>query len=655
MIFDEAGEPLAGPKVKEFDRVIAERFAPLDVYLAAAFASQTGAGSVLRMSRSDRRALFGQLLGLERLEALATAARDRARAAESEMTATQAALDAIRSGAVDLANLTAELVRAQEALAVAAGQVKVTEDRVATARAERERLAQAVDAAERTRKDILAAQARAGECREAVAQAKARRDEQQRNIDVLGQILAAAPEIRARATRIQELSVEMDQVRGAGEAAAAEKDKLNTAAAAAAQAETKADYDLADARRAAKDACDRAAEAKRRMAAAKEATNGVPCAAVLADEDRGACPALKGHFLTVAEASNLISAYEEARPALEAKISAALANRDKALPAAAAAKEAWAHASTEVDSLRLRFRALKDQVDKLRAVDRSAELTKAETEVGILRSGMEVLDQAVRAAIAEYDRASKEHEDRKAALVNVDQAGYEAARATEAGAEADLRMANEAAMIAHGAIARIEAQLAAARDAQVKAEALSAKLAPMERSLATWRWLGRGLGREGVQALELDAAGPRVSGLANELLTDAYGPRFQIRLETQAAKADGKGVKETFDVVVVDTERGREGNGEDLSGGEKVIVGEALGLAVGLFHAQAAGVSLGTVVRDETVGALDPENGERYLAMLRAFLRVGQVHQLLYVAHSPALVELADAVIHVADGRIEVR
>jgi exonuclease SbcC len=189
----------------------------------------------------------------------------------------------------------------------------------------------------------------------------------------------------------------------------------------------------------------------------------------------------------------------------------------------------------------------------------------------------------------------------------------------------------------------------------VKAQALVARLAPIEADLAEWRWLGRGLGREGVQALELDASGPRVSGLANELLADAYGPRFQIRFETQAAKADGKGVKETFDIIVVDTERGREGSGEDLSGGEKVIVGEALGLAVGLFHAQAAGVNLGTVIRDETVGALDPENGERYLAMLRAFLRVGRVHQLLYVAHNPELVQMADAVVYVDNGRIEVK
>ena len=141
--------------------------------------------------------------------------------------------------------------------------------------------------------------------------------------------------------------------------------------------------------------------------------------------------------------------------------------------------------------------------------------------------------------------------------------------------------------------------------------------------------------------------------MANELLADAYGSRFQLRLETMAAKKD-KGTREVFDVVVCDTERGREGNGEDLSGGEKVIVGEALGLGIGLFHAESAGVGLGTVCRDETVGALDPENGERYIAMLKSFLRVGRVHQLLYVCHSPTLTDMADAVVRVENGHVSV-
>jgi len=76
VIFDAAGEPLAGPKVRDFDAFVAAHFPSLDVYLASFFASQTGVGSVLKMSRSDRRTLFGRLLGLERLEAMAGLSAD---------------------------------------------------------------------------------------------------------------------------------------------------------------------------------------------------------------------------------------------------------------------------------------------------------------------------------------------------------------------------------------------------------------------------------------------------------------------------------------------------------------------------------------------------------------------------------------------------
>ena len=281
-------------------------------------------------------------------------------------------------------------------------------------------------------------------------------------------------------------------------------------------------------------------------------------------------------------------------------------------------------------------------------MDRIPQLDRAEAEAGVLKVRLlAVQDQAAEAKAAAECAVAECPKINEALILEAEEGVRKA--------EQDLQAATQAEQEAQRAVARLGAQVESARAAKAKADELSARITPLERDLAGWRFLARGLGREGVQALELDAAGPRVSGLANELLADAYGSRFQIRFETQAAKADGKGVKETFDVVVVDTEKGREGNGEDLSGGEKVIVGEALGMAVGLFHAQAAGVSLGTVIRDETVGALDPENGEKYLAMLRAFLRVGHVHQLLYVAHQPALIDMADAVIRVEDGRIEVK
>lgn len=640
IILDAAGKALAGPKVRDFDAYVADHFPTLDVYLASFFASQTGVGSVLKMSRSDRRALFGRLLGLERLEQMATTARESARATETDMAAARAALEAVKSGAEDVATLEESLRFAKEDETKAGEASRNAAENLRIVSEKRDKLMAVIAEAQRAEKAASEARQRASAAKDALAKIEAQ-------IRDLEPLLAKAGEIRENAAKIKELTAEMEQARTDGEAISIKREALQIEVnkrARAAEAAARIYRDATWKLDMATDGTDKASE---RLINAEKSTASVPCARVLDDAIRSACPALVGHFRTRDEAKQIIDGYNKSVPALfTARDSAAEVQKNSDADEAAVNKELNG-ISCEVDVLRTKYKEIRERVEKRKAVDRSVQLDRAEAAAAGLQGALESARQSVAAASAEAEKL-------QAAVVVVDLAELKSAEEDVLLAGQDRENSLQAAMGASNQVARLDVRLRSALEAQAKTEALTARLAPMEADLADWRWLARGLGREGVQALELDAAGPRVSGLANELLADAYGPRFQIRFETQAAKADGKGVKETFDVVVVDTEKGREGNGEDLSGGEKVIVGEALGLAVGLFHAQAAGVTLGTVIRDETVGALDPENGERYIAMLKSFLRVGRVHQLLYVAHQPALVDMADAVVRVDNGRIEV-
>lgn len=775
--FDAEGEPKAGPKVREYDSLILKTFPPLDVYLASFFASQTGVGSVLKMERSDRRALFGRLLGLERLELMATAAREKARKTETDMAAARAALEAVRIGVDDVAALEACLEQAKGKEARAAEAVRDADARLKAANEERDRLTVSAAEYERAEKAYQEARRRAEAAAEALARleaqardlepilrnAKAVRENAERirvteaNVAVLeGEARAAGEEVRRLEARAAEaikrftgaseaegelraklgaleairgeakeirlathelkmMSEGMDEARAAGELAAADERADQDRASEKARILEAAERAEHEASQALAAAGARAADAELRRAAAERSTSGVPCAGVLEDASRAGCPALVGHFRTRDEAIKALAEYGENVAALTAAEKAAEEASKAARAKHAEAEEKLDATQKQVNKLRAEYIEYRDVVLKLKAADRTAQLERAEAEAGALEDSLKA---AVKAANVADDDRLEAFRDRSLAQEAADEkqqnlaslrarltdlksrdglSALEAAERTAAELEGRIvgaresvkdltaeasrlkaerfavdtelvRAAVQAALLAgearegalqeaqeaRGQVAGLEVKAGTARDAKAKADALVEKLAPMEKDLSEWRWLGRGLGREGVQALELDAAGPRVAELANELLADAYGPRFQIRFETQAAMANGKGVKETFDIIVVDTEKGREGNGEDLSGGEKVIVGEALGLAVGLFHAQAAGVTLGTVIRDETVGALDPENGERYLAMLRAFLRVGHVHQLLYVAHQPALVEMADAVVRIEDGLIKL-
>ena len=186
-------------------------------------------------------------------------------------------------------------------------------------------------------------------------------------------------------------------------------------------------------------------------------------------------------------------------------------------------------------------------------------------------------------------------------------------------------------------------------------DGLTVRIETLTDEQIEWNWLAKALGRDGLQTLEIDAAGPTVSHYTNELLSVCFGARFSIDLVTQEAKAGGKGLKESFQIKVYDNERGGTARDLDaLSGGEKVIVGEALANAIALYNNNRSGMQIQTLFRDETTGSLDPETAPLYVAMLRKVQQLGDVRQIFYVTHSPVAAALADAQIRFAGGTATV-
>ena len=103
-------------------------------------------------------------------------------------------------------------------------------------------------------------------------------------------------------------------------------------------------------------------------------------------------------------------------------------------------------------------------------------------------------------------------------------------------------------------------------------------------------------------------------------------------------------MKEVFSVRIFDNERGGDPRDiADLSGGEQVIVDEALKNALAIYANQRSPIPIRTCWRDETTGALDGENATRYLTMLRRVQELGGFHQVLFVTHNPDASAMADA------------
>jgi exonuclease SbcC len=120
---------------------------------------------------------------------------------------------------------------------------------------------------------------------------------------------------------------------------------------------------------------------------------------------------------------------------------------------------------------------------------------------------------------------------------------------------------------------------------------------------------------------------------------------------------DGSTHREVVEFKVYDHAKGgAERDLWDLSGGQKIVVEEALRSAIALYVNERLATPMRTCFRDETTGSLDPESAVAYMAMLRKFYELGHFYQLIYASHSPDSAALADAqIVFTAEGEFEVR
>lgn len=219
--------------------------------------------------------------------------------------------------------------------------------------------------------------------------------------------------------------------------------------------------------------------------------------------------------------------------------------------------------------------------------------------------------------------------------------------------EREVREQEELDRTLRGQVGGLEERVTRAKtDLEAKERAVRAERRKLD-DLQPLRLVTQALGPNGIQAYEIDAAGPRVSAMANDLLRACYGGRFELQVRTTKPLAKG-GYAEDFGITVVDGLRGREGDLQDLSPGERVVVDEALRMALALFAGERSGSSIGVLWRDEPSAGLDESNARAYVAMLHRAREVGGFAQVLVVSHHPGVIAGADAVIRVnEDGSLQ--
>ncbi len=177
-------------------------------------------------------------------------------------------------------------------------------------------------------------------------------------------------------------------------------------------------------------------------------------------------------------------------------------------------------------------------------------------------------------------------------------------------------------------------------------ERMEKELEGKNRDIEEWTLLEKAFSNDGIIALEIDAAGPSISTIANELLLQCFGSRFSVRIDTQVAKASG-GLKEAFEITVFDTERNESKSLRTMSGGEKVWIEEAIARAIMIFNARKSGRTFKALFTDEKDGALDVDRKKEFMAMKRKVLEVGGYEVEFFISQSPDIQEMADQVIKI--------
>lgn len=654
------GKPLNDGKAMTFDAQVAKLFPSSEVYLSSAFAAQSGEGRFLSLPATERKKLFAEMLGLGRLQELSEMAADK------QAHATRA-LDALKVKAATLAT-TADrvdgLTTAHDAAAGAAtlatayradleGKEADQRKSLESWSAELVRLEREVASAENA---VAAEKRKADSHAEEVTRTKARL------ATIAGQQLA----LKAKASKRGELQgIVNDAIGAPAELEAAEKanaddlaksresaEKLHAWERARADASHAAEKATADHRRTSAEAQALAESLKTQLDTLGRAAAGVDRVPCKGEGDFAGCvlisAAIKARGELDALAAKVLEAGAKAKAIADDKSAVDAAKRQLDAVGERPAVETALH---QIDTQRLRMR-IANATDARARLEAIAE---TEAQAAVLEAEAVELQAHADAATDMHAEASKTLEVATVALAHarVDVEEHRALKPVAITADV-LDRARRDEREAAAKVASLAEALRQATDAAAQLAGLATEQSTAAADVDDWSSLATALGRNGVQALEIDAAGPEVSDLCNQLLSSCYGTRFSVALETTALKADGKGTKEVFDLRVIDTERGTDGSADQLSGGEKVLVSEALALAIAIYNASKSSVPMLDLFRDECAGALSHGNAIRYVEMLRRAVRLGGFHRCYYIAHQRELWDLADQRLVVADGTCTV-
>lgn len=640
LLYPGGGDPV-GPHQKDYLRAVEAILGPLDLFLATSYSVQPKATgyspvSFMAVARQERRSMLATMLGLERYEHWKAAADSAMAEAEKWVEAARARRDVYRQQGAGSEALRTAIAAAEERVAAtndavswAALAVEEVQQKIASQRAEGEalaRLATAKQQAEKRRDETLV---RLTTVKTPLP-----------DLGVTEQDVAdAEAAVVACETEITALERQLEVAREA----------LSTKLAAAEAEVARLDQELGQVRERETALKEHKADLSGKQALLKELPilEQVPC--------KGEGIYANCGFLTRAVDIRLRQADLETEIA---HLQQAIADGAQIGPQRTALETELVGLKKLATGLRTTSaeeQALKKQIEQVKR-NRATATTTAGRRTALVERRLQ--EQHRR---QELDRLTGEHATVESELAELETAHHDivtrmtpdlAAQAQEAANRLQTSRADEAAAIE--LLAKATERLEAANRALEAAVTAESEVERETHEMRDWSIASKGLSLVGIPGLKVETALPIISAMATERLRECFGEgRWEIELISEKPSADQKRLLETLDVII--RRGGREVDASDLSGGEGVLVSEAVSIALSMYRGQRDGFwEPGLLMRDETssaLGALAPA----YVEMLRNVIRQGGATQVLFVTHQQDAREHADACLEVANGTVQVR
>lgn len=200
-----------------------------------------------------------------------------------------------------------------------------------------------------------------------------------------------------------------------------------------------------------------------------------------------------------------------------------------------------------------------------------------------------------------------------------------------------------------GMVAAHQAKIAAMQASRDEIEAIRKDADRLGSEMSEWTYLRDACSKTGLQALEIDGVCPHIQHDANNLLFLTFGANYSIRIETY----DEIDQREVFRIWVI-REDGSETILDNLSGGQKVWLLKALRLALTLLSKQKSGRNFQSAFADEEDGGLSVENAKAFVDLYRSFMSAGGFESFYYITHKPECLTVADHILTVKAGGVEI-